>query len=38
VAAIVRATAGLRRDPADLLAPMQGVARLQRADGSGDAA
>jgi DNA segregation ATPase FtsK/SpoIIIE, S-DNA-T family len=38
VAAIIRATAGLRRDPADLLAPVPGVARLRRADGSGDAA
>ena len=38
VAAIIRATTGLRADPADLLAPVPGVARLRRADGSGDAA
>jgi hypothetical protein len=38
VAAIIRATAGLRRDPGDLLAPGPGVARLRRADHSGDAA
>jgi hypothetical protein len=38
VAAIIRATAGLLADPADLLAPVPGVARLRRADGSGDAA
>jgi DNA segregation ATPase FtsK/SpoIIIE, S-DNA-T family len=38
VAAIIRATAGLRRDPGDLLVPVPGVARLRRADGSGDAA
>jgi len=38
VAAIIRATAGLRADPGDLLAPVPGVARLRRADGSGDAA
>jgi S-DNA-T family DNA segregation ATPase FtsK/SpoIIIE len=38
VAAIIRATTGLRADPGDLLAPVPGVARLRRADGSGDAA
>jgi DNA segregation ATPase FtsK/SpoIIIE, S-DNA-T family len=38
VAAIIRATTGLRADPGDLLAPGPGVARLRRADDSGDAA
>jgi DNA segregation ATPase FtsK/SpoIIIE, S-DNA-T family len=38
VAAIIRAAAGLRADPGGLLAPVPGVARLRRADGSGDAA
>jgi hypothetical protein len=38
VAAIIRASAGLRADPGDLVAPVSGVARLRRADGSGDAA
>jgi DNA segregation ATPase FtsK/SpoIIIE, S-DNA-T family len=38
VTAIIRATAGLRRDPGDLLVPVAGVARLRRADHSGDAA
>jgi hypothetical protein len=37
IAAIIRATTRLRADPADLLA-VPGVARLRRADGSGDAA
>jgi hypothetical protein len=38
VAAIIRATAGLRLDPGDLFAAVPGVARLRPADGSGDAA
>ena len=38
VAAIIRATASLRADPDDLVAPVPGVARLRQADGSGDAA